>query len=136
VIDEFMAAQVAWLRARAEDRERYCEATAGIWARLADELERAYADWLNEPVTLAQAAELSGYTVTSLWRWVRNGVIPRVGKHGNALLVRLGDVPRKPRFGVQRLRQKGTKARVSGPDLAAIALRGGRARNTNGHGRE
>lgn len=71
------------------------EPTARAYEACADELEKALAAEEQQPLTLRQAANLSGYSVDHLGRLVREGKIPNAGRP-NAPRVRRADVPNKP----------------------------------------
>ena len=62
---------------------------------LADELEAAAEASLEEMLTLAEAAETSGYAYSSLERMVRRGELPNAGAKGNPR-IRRRDLPRRP----------------------------------------
>lgn len=52
-------------------------------------------DWLNEPLTLEQAANESGYSADHLGRLVRDGTIPNAGQPYAPRIIR-SDVPNRP----------------------------------------
>lgn len=60
----------------------------------AAELEAALQEHDSEPVTLTEAARISGYSADHLGRLVRKGVIRNCGAP-NAPKLRRGDLPRK-----------------------------------------
>ena len=62
---------------------------------LADEREAAAEASLEEMLTLAEAAETSGYAYSSLERMVRRGELPNAGAKGNPR-IRRRDLPRRP----------------------------------------
>ena len=82
----------------------------------ADDLDEAWRDWQQEPLTLEEAVEESGYTYSSLQKKVASGEIPNIGE------------PRKPRVRRQDLPRKTPRPRFeleSGePDLAGEILAG------------
>ncbi len=70
----------------------------GDLAQMADsyalELQEALEGLENEPLTLGEAAEESGYSKDHLARLAREGKIPNVGRSG-APRIRRGDLPAK-----------------------------------------
>lgn len=66
------------------------------WAAM--QVERALRDESDQLLTLAQAAELSGYHPDSLARMVRDGQIPdlRPGNSKGPIRIRRADLPIKP----------------------------------------
>lgn len=77
-------------------RRRYQdESLAGLCEAHARELDAAMRRSLDEEVTLADAAELSGYSKSHLRRLMDDGTIPNVGERG-APRVRVRDLPFKP----------------------------------------
>lgn len=84
-------------RLRAEDLRTY---GAAPQATALEECARELEDSLNEvalqPLTLGEAAELSGYSTDHLGRLIRDGRIPNAGRH-NAPRIRRADLPIKPR---------------------------------------
>lgn len=62
----------------------------------ADELERAWASWWLEKLTVAEAAEESGYSESRLYALVEEGTIPNAGQEGAPRIPRR-DLPRRPR---------------------------------------
>lgn len=101
------------------------ESHARLLRSNADELERARDAALGEPLTVAAAAVLSGYSTQHLKKLLHDGAIPNVGKPG-APRIRRGDVPRRAGHGVMPLvrvhhGKKNTGA-VGEPSLAAIRL--------------
>ncbi len=83
----------AW-RARADDLGLYAPPAAAAFERAAAELERAMANHVMEPLTLAQAERESGYSRDHLGRMVRDGAIPNAGRHHAPRILRR-DLPRK-----------------------------------------
>jgi hypothetical protein len=72
------------------------ESQAALLEQCASELEaEAQAEALRT-VTLTEAVELSGYTYSALEKAVRRGAIPNAGEKHRPL-IRVGDLPRKPR---------------------------------------
>lgn len=74
---------------------RGAEGYAALLDGCAAELEAALTDGDAEPVTLAAAAALSGYSVAHLRRLIGDGALRNVAATGGPR-VRLGDLPRKP----------------------------------------
>lgn len=70
------------------------EGAASAYELAAAELEAALEQIDNEILTLAEAADASGYTADHLGRLVRGGTIPNAGRP-NAPRVRRGDLPLK-----------------------------------------
>lgn len=83
---------IAELRRRASDAVFGGSAEARVCARLADELEARRAAYLDEELTVVEAAEITGYDESSLRRWRAAGTITLCRR----------DLPRKPGHGVQR----------------------------------
>ncbi len=80
----------------------------------ADDLEETWRVWQEEPLTLDEAAEESGYTYSSLQKRVASGEIRNVGEPG-APRVQRADLPRKaPR--------PGFKLETGEPDLVEEIL--------------
>lgn len=85
-----------WLEEAERIRRRYRdESLAGLCEAHARELDAALRTSLDEEVTLAQAAELSGYSKSHLRRLMDEGTIPNVGEPG-APRLRVGDLPFRP----------------------------------------
>ncbi len=80
------------LRQRANDTVFGASAEARVCALLADELQKKHDAYLNEQLSVAEAAEISGYDESSLRRWRAAGTITLCRR----------DIPRKPGHGVQR----------------------------------
>lgn len=82
--------EASFIRSRYNDepRARVCEVCA-------DELEEAIREAAGQPLTLAQAAHMSGYSKDHISRLIRDGKITNAGRKGSPrVLVR--DLPRKP----------------------------------------
>ena len=62
----------------------------------AEDVLREADQWLNEPLTLREAAETSGYSYASLQSLVRSGELPNAGEKGRPR-VRRRDLPRRLR---------------------------------------
>ncbi len=98
MIDSITALAGRW-RSEAELlRRRGQEALAAMAESYADELEAAWEAWRNEELTVAQAAEESGYSKETLRRRVRTGDLPAERGNGKKshITVRRGDLPQKP----------------------------------------
>jgi hypothetical protein len=67
---------------------------AAVLVSVADELEGTVTEWLTQGLTLAQAAQESGYSREHLGRLIREGTLPNAGRP-NAPRVRRRDLPRK-----------------------------------------
>lgn len=63
----------------------------------AEELERALTETESRPVSLVEAARISGYSPDHLGRLVRQGKLPNLGRP-KAPKVRTCDLPRKPKL--------------------------------------
>lgn len=63
--------------------------------KCADDLDDTWDQWVNQPLTLQQAAESGGYSTAQLGRLVREGTIPNAGRR-NAPRIFRKDVPIKP----------------------------------------
>lgn len=83
----FVQSFVEELRRRAEDRAREDAASAGVYARVATDLEAAFREWLAEEMPLDEAASESGY----------NRVVLRRLRAAGRWSGRRGDLPRRPR---------------------------------------
>ncbi|HUK68360.1 MAG TPA: hypothetical protein VLW50_06355 [Streptosporangiaceae bacterium] len=81
-------------RARAALLRPYAPAAAHAVEAAAEELEQALDAEAAEPLTLTQAAALSGYSPDYLGRMVRDGRLPNAGRL-HAPRLRRADVPRK-----------------------------------------
>ena len=82
-------------RERAAYLEQFGEGSAArLWKLAAVELERALKDIADETVSLAEAAELSGYTTDHIGNLVRRGVITNAGRSG-APRIHRKDIPTK-----------------------------------------
>lgn len=75
-------------------RHRGAEAAAVLLEGCAAELDAVQADRTAEPVTLAEASELSGYSVAHLRRLIADGALRNVSEDGRVRM-RPGDLPRK-----------------------------------------
>jgi len=84
----------AWREKATELRRFGAEYQATTLECCADDLEETWRIWQEEPLTLEEAAGVSGYSYSSLEKRVRSGRIPNVGKLG-APRVRRQDLPRK-----------------------------------------
>ena len=84
-----------WLT-EAQTLERYSDRRGAEVCRLhAGELQGAISQHEREVLSLAQAAELSGYSVDHLRHLVSDGTIPNAGRPGSPG-VRRSDLPMKP----------------------------------------
>lgn len=91
-----LAELVARWRSEAEALERRgCVEAARLLTSCADEAEAALAGADAEPLPLAEAAKVSGYSVAHLRRLISVGLLRDVAERG-APRVRRGDLPRKP----------------------------------------
>jgi hypothetical protein len=85
----------AW-RDRAAELRRYgAEPQAVTLEAAAAELDAALREAADEPLTLAEAAEESGYSERRLRELVAAGEVPQAGRKGRPR-VRRGDLPRRP----------------------------------------
>lgn len=89
---EALASQ--WRAVAAEMRRYGAETPATTLLQAAAELDAALAEERAAVLTLAEAAELSGYSTDHLARMIRDGKIPNAGRP-NAPRIRRSDVPRK-----------------------------------------
>ncbi len=85
----------AW-RARAADLAEFSRGSAAAFRRCADELEASLQVAALDDLTLAEAAQQSGYSVDHLARLVREGRIPNAGRRGKPM-IRRSDLPVRPR---------------------------------------
>ncbi len=78
--------------------QHHCLGVAAAYHGAADELEASAREWDNELLTIAQAAQESGYGEEHLRRQVRDGKLTAERANGNKsrIKVRRGDLPRKP----------------------------------------
>lgn len=76
-------------------RRRGCEEAARLLATCADELDEARSAGDDEPLSLADAAQVSGYSRAHLRRLLADGALRDVAARG-APRLRRGDLPRKP----------------------------------------
>ena len=109
----------AWREKAEEFRRLRAEDQATTLEYCADDLEETWRVWQEEPLTLEEAAEESGYSYSSLQKRVASGEIPNIGEPG-APRVQRQDLPRKaprPRF----------KLESGEPDLVEEILVGGSA---------
>ena len=79
-------------------RRRGAIAQADVLDSAAAELAAALAMRESGAVTLAEAAQISGYTVDALGRLMRSGKLRNVGRP-HAPRLRVADLPRKPHLG-------------------------------------
>lgn len=87
----------SWREEAEHLRERYgLEEMASLCRVHAAELDEAIRDVMEEELTLAEAAEESGYSDRRLRQLVAKGSLPNAGEKGRPRL-RRGDLPRKPR---------------------------------------
>lgn len=77
-------------------RRRGAEGHAALLDGCAAELDAALTAGAAEPVTLAEGARLSGYSVAHLRRLIAGGALRNVSANGR-VRVRVGDLPRKLR---------------------------------------
>lgn len=79
-------------------RRRGLEREARLEESIAEDVEAALREWRHEELTVAQAAEESGYSEKSIRRMVREGRIPDSRPDGSreTIWVRRRDIPRKP----------------------------------------
>lgn len=84
-----------WQREATELNGRYSQpALAGLTSQHIRELEDALTQEADEPLSLVEAAKVSGFSDDYLGRLVRRGTLKNVGRRG-APRVRRGDLPRK-----------------------------------------
>ena len=76
---------------------------------LAAELEEAVRVTQDEPLTLDEAAAVSGYTVDHLRHLVADRAIPNAGRKG-APRIRRADLPIKPGFSAENLEDEAARA--------------------------
>ena len=89
------ATLAATWRTRATEFRRYgAEPYAKLLDTVADELQSALEDEDSEVLTLAAAAEYSGYSARHLSRLAASGALPSYGQK-SAPRFRRGDLPRK-----------------------------------------
>ncbi len=84
-----------WRTEAATLRTYGAESAATALERCADELEARVMEWADEPLTLSEAAQESGYSVQHLRRLVTKGLLTDVAE-SSQIRVRRGDLPRKP----------------------------------------
>lgn len=85
----------AWRNEVSELTDRYAQpALASITTNHIKELEKALRNDFDQPLTLREAAKVSGFTEDHIGRLVRQGKIANLGRT-NAPRVRRGDLPTK-----------------------------------------
>ncbi len=84
-----------WREVAATLRPYGAESAATALERCADELEARVMEWADEPLTLSDAAQESGYSVQHLRRLVTQGLLTDVAE-SSQIRVRRRDLPRKP----------------------------------------
>ena len=84
-----------WLATAKVFREHAEERVAIAYERCATHLEEALVRAGEEPLSLQEAAEESGYSADHLGRLVRDGKLPNAGRP-NAPRIRRADLPSKP----------------------------------------
>lgn len=124
---EFVATFCSELRQRSIDRAKENAASAGVYARVADELEQGYREFLQQEMTIEEAARESGYNREVLRKMRKSGVWSG----------RRVDLPTKPRRQPRRTdapESAGARGRrrgltlaqeITGRDVGAIANSGG-----------
>lgn len=94
VIDQHHPLAEVW-RARAANLAAWALADAArVWQLAADELDQHERECALQTLTLAEAAEASGYSQSHLGRMVAEGKIENAGERGSPR-VRRGDLPRR-----------------------------------------
>jgi hypothetical protein len=89
-LPEFIRREAEWLREWGDDsRPRALEKIAGV-------MEWVQAEWDNQPLTLQQAAEESGFSYSTIEKKVASEELENVGEKGKPR-VRRGDLPKKGR---------------------------------------
>lgn len=68
---------------------------AGLCAELLRDLDILWRDEDGETLTLAEAADRSGYSVAHLGRLIRSGAVRNVGRKGSPRVL-AGELPRRP----------------------------------------
>ncbi len=84
----------AWREKATEFRRFGAEDQAFTLEYCANDLDEAWRDWQQEPLTLEEAGEKSGYSADHLGRLVREGKIPNAGRSGAPRIARR-DLPVK-----------------------------------------
>ena len=74
--------EAKWRQEEALLRHRGLVEVANFMGSLADELGVEATRWMDEPVTLREAAEFGGYSYSSLQHRVRQGQLPDAGETG------------------------------------------------------
>lgn len=82
-------------RTRAAALEAYAPAAATAFREAAASVERALTDAAGDALTLAEAAEASGYSTDHLSRLIARGMLRNVGRKHAPRVLR-GELPRKP----------------------------------------
>ena len=103
-------------RSSAENLRPYAETAAHAFERAAEDLEHALHSEADERLTLAQAAEVSGYSQDYLGRMLRSNQVPNAGRP-HAPRIRRSDLPRK----ACRLPSKGSVPHLVGATPGEIA---------------
>jgi len=76
-------------------REHEQASVAIAYELCAEDLEDAFRSIEEERLTLAEAAETSGYSADHLGRLIREGKLPNAGRKGSPRIMR-GELPMKP----------------------------------------
>jgi hypothetical protein len=116
-------------RDRAADLEPYAPAAAVAFRDAAARVEQAMWDAEREPLTLREAARLSGYSADHLSRLIGQGKLRNVGRKHAPLVLR-GDLPTRPRASAQPLELAAGAADTMPVDPDMLA----RARRARGRG--
>jgi excisionase family DNA binding protein len=88
----------AWKDRAQEFNEHECGDVAASYLRAASELETTVARWENAELTVAEAADQTGYTEEHLRRLVRDGKLPADRANGarSHIKIRRADLRTKP----------------------------------------
>ena len=91
----FAELAAGWREDAAVLRRRGADGAATLLEGCAEELDAVQRENQAAPVTLAEAALLSGYSIAHLRRLISDGTLRNVSEDGR-VRVRAGDLPRKP----------------------------------------
>jgi hypothetical protein len=94
VTDFVRSLSIAWEREEALLRRRGLVESADHLASLTEELRKEASEWVDQPLTLAEAAERSGLSYSTLQHMVADGTVANAGEKGRPR-VRRKDLPRK-----------------------------------------
>ncbi len=69
---------------------------AAVCEAHADQVEKAWRDYLFEPLSVRESAKESGFSASHLYQQVETGRLPNVSGENRKVRIRRVDLPRKP----------------------------------------